>query len=295
VTSAAPAKAVAASSPCRSSPARRPSRAAVSQVAATRTCTTADSSAQRRSRWAWPRLERRSSRPATPSSIAAAWSVQAISSATLRRNTSAVRGRTATTMTTATSGNSGQAGHQVSPATTHIGPERSSVRARSQPIRRSSTPSSWVSSSIRSRTSPTAVSDSTASGWCIAADSRSARSRPSARSTTADHAVRPAVSSTAAPIRHSASSRTSPAVGPPATRPATTVPPVSPRAATAAATSAQAVTAPRTRRHPSSRASSCGTVSRVPGVLPGRKSVTVIAARRYALPGAPVTRFAPSL
>ena len=71
-TTAVPATAVSASRPCSSSPARRPIRLAVSELAARRACTCADSSAHRRSRWAWPRLARRSSRAATPSSMAAA-------------------------------------------------------------------------------------------------------------------------------------------------------------------------------------------------------------------------------
>ena len=64
-----------------------------------------------------------------------------------------------------------------------------------QTLWRSSVPTSWVSSSIRSSTSPTACSVSAESGWACAASSRSARSRPSARSTTPAHIVRPTVSS----------------------------------------------------------------------------------------------------
>ena len=106
-------------------------------------------------------------------------------------------------------GNRKNAGHQVTPGDD---PERagrrSTVRIAIQPLCRSSVPTSWVSSSIRSSTSPTACSVSAESGWCMAASSRSARSRPSARSTVPAHRVRATVSSSAAPTTQSASTPT---------------------------------------------------------------------------------------
>ena len=129
--------------------------------------------------------------------MAAAWSVHAISSSTLRAETCGQqRPDDGQRRPTPASGNRSNAGHQVSPATIHSGPDASTVRIASQALCRSSVPTSWVSSSTRSRTSPTACSVSADSGWCRAASSRSARSRPSARSTTPAHSVRPAVSST---------------------------------------------------------------------------------------------------
>ena len=96
-----------------------------------------------------------------PSSMAAAWSVQATSSAIFRRAISALSGRTAATVIAPTSGNSSHAGHQVRPATTHIGTgAKQGPREVPDHPAQQSTPSSCVSSSTRSSTSPTAVSES---------------------------------------------------------------------------------------------------------------------------------------
>ena len=190
-------RAVAASTPCSSVPVRRPIRPSSPSTTANRAWTAAASSVQRRSTWAWPEAgaqvvarrrrpppwrRRGRSRPPPPRPCAAATCGQQRADdgqygADARR---AGRGRTA--------------GHQVRPATTHSGPEASRVRIACQTLWRSSSPTSWVSSSTRSSTSPTACSVSAESGWCIAASSRSARSRPSARSTTPAQIVRATVS-----------------------------------------------------------------------------------------------------
>ncbi len=86
---------------------------------------------------------------------------------------------------------------------------------------RISWPTSHVSSSMRSSTSPTACSDSSESGWAIAASSRSARSVPSARSHTVAQIVLATVSMTAPPMTHKASTMTSVDVACSASRPAT--------------------------------------------------------------------------
>ena len=75
------------------------------------------------------------------------------------------RRRTTSTAATAVNGNRKAAGHQVRPATSQSGPEASSVRAAIHTPQRSSWPTSQVSSSIRSSTSPTACSVRSASGW----------------------------------------------------------------------------------------------------------------------------------
>ena len=54
-------------------------------------------------------------------------------------------------------------------ATIHSGPDASRARIACQALCRSRVPTSWVSSSTRSRTSPTACSVRASSGWCIAA------------------------------------------------------------------------------------------------------------------------------
>ena len=120
-----------------------------------------------------------------PPPCAAAWSVHAISSSTLRAESRGSSGRTTASAATPASGKRMNAGHHVKPATIHSGPDASNVRIACQALCRSSMPTSWVSSSTRSSTSPTACSLSAESGWCSAASSRSARSRPSARSTSA--------------------------------------------------------------------------------------------------------------
>ena len=183
-----------------------------------------------------------------PSSMAAAWSVQAISSITLRREISGRRDFTNQNVATAETGKRMNAGHQVRPATIHSGPEASSVRIAIHTLCRSSVPTSWVSSSTRSRTSPTACSDSSASGWAIAASSRSPRSRPAARSTTPAQTVRATVSTRAPPTTQSASRPTRPVVGSSASRPATTVPRVVPMAARKAPRTQARATGPRSRR-----------------------------------------------
>jgi hypothetical protein len=181
---AALATAIAASSEYVSSPARRINRSSTRTTAKNFSCTSADSCASRRTANACPRLVRRSLRAATASSKAAAWSVHAISSTTLRRAISPSIRRVANHTTTASSGNKIHAGHHVSPATIHIGTVPTTVRPAPQSWRRTSVPTAWVSSSTRSRTSPTACSESADSGCRSAAFSRSLRSLPSARSTT---------------------------------------------------------------------------------------------------------------
>ena len=141
-------------------------------------------------------------------------------------------------VTLANTGKRMKDGHQVTPATTYIGRVPKSVRASIQICHRTRLPTSWVSSSIRSRTSPTACSLSADSGWRSAARSRSSRSRPSARSERPTQAIFPQVSTTAAPTRQIASNQTRERVGFSASRPATTVPSVIPTAPTAEAASA---------------------------------------------------------
>ena len=122
------------------------------------------------------------------------------------------------------------------------------LRASIQICHRTRLPTSWVSSSIRSRTSPTACSFSADSGWRSAARSRSSRSRPSARSELPTQAIFPAVSTTAAPTRQIASNQTRPRVGFSASFPATTVPSVIPTAPSAEAVSAVIATGLFSRR-----------------------------------------------
>ncbi len=145
-------------------------------------------------------------------------------------------------VTPARTGNRTKAGHQVMPATTHIGTVAKTVRATIQICQRRRLPTSWESSSIRSRISPTACSLSAGSGWRRAERSRSSRRRPSARSEQPTQAILPPVSTTAAPTRQSASSHTSPRVGSSASLPATTVPSVIATAPTADAASAAIAT-----------------------------------------------------
>ncbi len=256
--SATPATATAASSACSRVPARRVMRVSTTSTWSSAWCTTADSSARRRTANAWPRLVRRSSRAATASSKAAALSVQARSSTTLRRAISPSDGLTTSTVTPASSGNSSQAGHQVTPATTHIGTQPTTVRPIPHSWRRTSVPTACVSSSTRSSTSPTACSDRVPSGWCRAALSRSPRRRPSARSTTPAQATWPTVSTAAAPTTHSASSATPATVASSASQPATTVPSAAPTAPTVSATSAAAATGLRSRRQSRVRDGSSG-------------------------------------
>ncbi len=92
--SAAPATATPASSEASTRPARRSMRASTTSTASNFRCTRAERSARRRIANDCPRLVRRSSRAATDSSNAAAWSVHAISSMTLRRAISPSIGRT---------------------------------------------------------------------------------------------------------------------------------------------------------------------------------------------------------
>ena len=80
---------------------------------------------------------------------------------------------------------------------------------------------------MRSRISPTACSESSASGCAMAASSRSERSRPSARSQIVAQMVLATVSMSAPPTTHSASSHSSVDVASSASRPAT----IDPRAA----------------------------------------------------------------
>ena len=109
-------------------------------------------------------------------------------------------------------------------ATTHSGPEARKVRAACHTPQRISWPTSQVSSSIRSRTSPTACSESSDRGWAMAASSRSDRSWPSARSQIVAQMVLATVSTTAPPITHSASTTSSVDVASSARRPAATDP-----------------------------------------------------------------------
>ncbi len=177
--------------------------------------------ALRRSTCAWPSAVRRSSRAATPSSVDAAWSVQAASSTTLRSATWGSSRRTTQYVAKPVSGKRTAAGHQARVATTQSGPEARRVRTACHTPQRISWPTSQVSSSMRSSTSPTACSDSSDSGWAIAASSRSARSVPSARSHTVAQIVLATVSMTAPPTTHGASSTTSVEVACSASRPAT--------------------------------------------------------------------------
>ena len=121
-------------------------------------------------------------------------------------------------------GNRNVAGHHVKLATTHSGPEARKVRAACHTPHRISWPTSQVSSSMRSRTSPTACSESSASGWAIAASSRSERSWPSARSQIVAQMVLAAVSMIAPPTTQRPSRRSRVSVGPSASRPATSEP-----------------------------------------------------------------------
>ena len=73
----------AASAPCRSPPLRRVMLTSTASTASRVRWTTEARWALRRRTWAWPSDVRRSSRAATPSSVEAAWSVQAASSSTL--------------------------------------------------------------------------------------------------------------------------------------------------------------------------------------------------------------------
>ena len=151
----------------------------------------------------------------------AAWSVQAASSTTLRSATWGSSRRTTQYVANPVSGKRKAAGHQARLATTQSGPEARRVRTACHTPQRISWPTSHVSSSMRSSTSPTACSDSSESGWAIAASSRSARSLPSARSHTVAQIVLATVSMTAPPTTHSASSTTSVEVACSASRPAT--------------------------------------------------------------------------
>ena len=119
--SATPATAMPASRAWSRTPARRTRRLSTSTTALNFACTSAESRATRRRTWAWPRLVRRSSRPAIPSSSTAAWSVHAISSTTLRREISPSSDRMANHVTPASTGKRMKDGHQVTPATSHIG------------------------------------------------------------------------------------------------------------------------------------------------------------------------------
>ena len=189
-----------------------------------------------------------SSRAATPSSVDAAWSVQAASSSTLRSAIWGSSRRMANHTRTPHSGNRNAAGHHVMPATIHSGPADRVVRIAIHTPQRISWPTSQVSSSMRSSTSPTACSDSSESGCAIAASIRSARSWPSARSTTTPQMVRAAVSTNAPPTTASASRVTSIWVGESARRPAATLPSEEAIAATRAITRATTVRGRRTRR-----------------------------------------------
>ena len=227
---------------------------------ANRSWTAAASSVQRRTTWAWPRLARRSSRPATPSSIAAAWSVHAISSSTLRAESCGEQRP-----------DHGQRGDPGQREQEERRPPRrtrrrstadrtpAAVRIACQALCRSRAPTSWVSSSTRSSTSPTACSVSAASGWCSAASRRSARSRPSARSTTPAHTVRATVSKQgAADDAQRRAARPAGCVASSARRPATSEPSEVPTAPTAQAASAQKATGPRSRRQSTVRSGSDG-------------------------------------
>ncbi len=107
-------------------------RASTTSTASNFRCTRADRSARRRIANDCPRLVRRSSRAATDSSNAAAWSVHAISSMTLRRAISPSIGRTMNHATAPSTGKRTHAGHQVRPATTHIGSTPTTVRPAPQ-------------------------------------------------------------------------------------------------------------------------------------------------------------------
>ena len=291
-TRATPTTAVPASMPCSRVPVRRPTWLSSCRTSAKRACTVAASSVQRRTRWAWPREVRRSSRAATPSSMAAAWSVQAISSTTLRSEICGSSGRTTATAATPASGNRMKAGHQVRPATSHSGPEASSVRMAIHTLWRSSEPTSWVSSSTRSSTSPTACSSSAASGCSMAASSRSARSRPSARSVTPAQTVRPSESSTAAPTTHSASSQTRATLASSARRPATAEPAAVPMAPSSDPSRASTAHGLRIRRQSTGRRWAGGSVGggvwRGAGWAPRSVIVTVPPTVCPRGPGAPL-------
>lgn len=201
----------------------------------------------------WPSEVRTSSCPATASSSCAAWSDQAVSSATLACAICGVNGRATSTITAATSGNTTNAGQNTSPATIHATTERSSERPVSQPIRRMSWASWRQSSSTRSRSSPTAWSSSAGSGCASADPTRSDRSLPSARPTTPENRTRPRVSSRAAPSSSAASTATRVAVGPLTTAPTTVAAVASATAATTAAPTATTDTGPPSRRQDSAR------------------------------------------
>ena len=255
---AAPATATAASSAASTSPARRSIRDSTRTTSANLRCTWDERWARRRIANGCPRLVRRSLRAATASSKAAAWSVQAASSITLRREISPSIGRTRRPASAPSTGNRTHAGHHVTPATTHIGTTPTTVRPAPHSCRRTSVPTACVSSSTRSSTSPTACSVRVSSGWCSAAVSRSPRSFPSARSTTPAHTTCPAVSNRAAPTTQIARSASSAPVGSSARRPATTVPSAVPTAPSVRASSATAATGPRRRRQSRRRDGSVG-------------------------------------
>ena len=113
----------AASTPCSSVPVRRPIRLSSSRTTANRAWTAEASSVQRRTTWAWPRLARRSSRPATPSSIAAAWSVHAASSSTLRAESRGAAGARRPARPPRRGGTGRTPATTWCPATIHSGPD----------------------------------------------------------------------------------------------------------------------------------------------------------------------------
>jgi len=244
----APATAIPASRTCSTTPELAMSRASTWITRSRRRCTSAESSARRRSANGRPRLVRRSSRAETASSKAAAWSVQAISSSTLRREISPRRGRTTSQATTPIAGKTTQAGHHMRPATTHIGTRPASTRPAVHRCRRSMPPMACVSSSTRSRISPDACSPSTWSGWRSTAVSRSLRRRPSARLTTPAHRNCPAVFAAASPTTATASRARVAAVGVSAIHPAMTVPTAPATAATRSPVRATTASGERRRR-----------------------------------------------
>ena len=122
----------------------------------------------------------------------------AASSMTLRSATCGSSRRTTQYVAKPVSGKRTAAGHQARVATTQSGPEARRVRTACHTPQRISWPTSQVSSSMRSSTSPTACSDSSESGWAIAASTpRPSRAcagaprRPSRRASARGRSPRP--------------------------------------------------------------------------------------------------------
>ena len=238
-------RAVAASTPCSSMPVRRPIRLSSRATAANRSCTAAASSVQRRTTWAWPRLARRSSRAGD----ALLHRGGVVGPGHLLLDLAGRRSRASSGRTTASAADPGEREQDERRPPGDARRRSTAARTRAacgSPARRSAaaaSPTSWVSSSTRSSTSPTACSVSAASGWCSAASSRSARSRPSARSTTPAHSVRAdGVEHGRRRRRRRRAARPASCVACSASRPATSEPREVPTAATAHASSAQTAT-----------------------------------------------------